>query len=126
MRKIAIAFALAGFAAVPSLAIQQDDSRQSGARVPHTVRGELLLFRDTNYNGTQRVVDDPSSRVQTDWPIRSLAVHPGDRWQICARPRFRDPCIVLDRSVHDATLIGVDDQIGSARLARAEADSSGE
>jgi hypothetical protein len=120
MRKIAIALALAGFAAMPSLATQQDEARQGGARVPHTVHGELLLFRDTNYNGEQEVVEDPNSRVSTDWPIRSLAVHPGDRWQICGRPRFRDPCIILDRSVHDATLIGVDDQIGSARLARAE------
>ena len=59
----------------------------------------------------------PSSSVRTDWNIRSVSIHPGDRWQICARPRFREPCIVLDRSVHDATLIGVEGQIGSARPA---------
>jgi hypothetical protein len=46
-----------------------------------------------------------------------VTIHPGDRWQICARARFRDPCIVLDRSVHDASLIGVEGQIGSARPA---------
>ena len=51
------------------------------------------------------------------WNIRSVSVHPGEAWQICARSRYRDPCIVLNRSVHDATLIGVEGQIGSVRPA---------
>ena len=65
----------------------------------------------------QMVVDEASSTVHTDWNIRSLSVHPGDRWQICARPRFRDPCIILTRNVPDATMIGIEGQIGSARPA---------
>ena len=120
MRKYGLALALAGMAAVPALATQQGSETKQ--RVPHTVHGELTLYEMTNYNGDSFVVDGPSTRVQTDWNIRSLSIHPGDRWQICARPRFRDPCIVLDRSVHDATLIGVEGQIGSARLAREEDD----
>jgi hypothetical protein len=120
MRKIGIGFAMAALAAVPAPAVQQDEAEVATPTPPRTVHSELLLFRDTAYNGEEWVVEDPSSRVRTDWPIRSLAIHPGDRWQICARPRFRDPCIVLDRSVHDATLIGVEDQIGSARLASDE------
>lgn len=122
--RIGIAFAAAALAAAPAAATQQENPSGATATPPRTVHSELLLFRDTNYNGEQWVVEDPSSRVRTDWPIRSLAIHPGDRWQICARARFRDPCIVLDRSVHDATLIGIDDQIGSARLAPAEDGSA--
>ena len=120
MNKILIALGLAAVVAMPAMAMQQGQTTQSDRR-PHTVRGELTLYEMTNYNGDNYVVDGPSSRVETDWNIRSLSVHPGDRWQICARPRFRDPCIVLDRSVHDATLIGVEGQIGSARLAPDEA-----
>ena len=124
MGKIGLTLVLAVAAAVPALATQQQsETRQRG--VPHTVRGELTLYEMTSYNGDSFVVDGPSTRVQTDWNIRSLSIHPGDRWQICARPRFRDPCIVLDRSVHDATLIGVEGQIGSARPAPDEAESSG-
>lgn len=124
MRKFGLALALASMAAMPALATQQGgETSQRG--VPHTVRGELTLYEMTNYNGDSFVVDGPSTRVQTDWNIRSLSIHPGDRWQICARPRFRDPCIVLDRSVHDATLIGVEGQIGSARPAPDEAESDG-
>jgi len=120
MNKTLIALGLSAVVAMPALAMQQGQTKQADRR-PHTVHGELTLYQETNYNGDMFVVDGPSSRVQTEWNIRSLTIHPGDRWQICARPRFRDPCIVLDRSVHDASLIGVDGQIGSARLAPDEA-----
>lgn len=122
MGKVGLALAVAGMAAMPALATQQDDQRRAPA-MPRTVQGELVLYEMTQYNGDYFTVESPSSRVQTDWNIRSLTIHPGDRWQICARPRFREPCIVLDRSVHDAALIGVEGQIGSARLARDEAQS---
>jgi len=104
--------------AVPALAAGQSGNKQSApVQPPRTVHGELVLYEMTNYNGDNYTVDGPSTVVHTDWNIRSLTIHPGDRWQICARARFRDPCIVLDRSVHDATLIGVEGQIGSARPA---------
>jgi hypothetical protein len=122
MNKIISTLALVALAAAPALAMQQPAARPGGAPrgpvIPHTVHTELMLFHDANYNGEAETVETPSSRVHTDWPIRSIAVHPGDSWQICARPRFRQ-CITLNRSVPDASLIGVDNQIGSARLAPA-------
>ncbi len=121
-RTMIAAVGAAALLAVPALATGQGTTKQQTAHAAssaraHTVPGELKLYEMTDYNGDWSTLDGPSSRVQTEWNIRSLLIHPGDRWQICARPRFRDPCIVLDRSVHDATLIGVDGQIGSARPA---------
>lgn len=104
-----------GAIAWPAAAAQEHQ-----APTPRTVHGELYLYEMTEYNGEAYVVDGPSSQVRTEWNIRSVGVHPGDRWQICARTRFRDPCIILDRSVHDATMIGVEGQIGSARPAPEE------
>jgi hypothetical protein len=112
MKNFVLAAALAAVVAVPAAAMQE-----GATRPPRTERGKMTLFEMTNYNGATWTIDSASSRVRTDWNIRSLSIHPGDRWQICARPRFRDPCIILDRSVHDATLIGVEGQIGSARPA---------
>lgn len=108
-------------AAAPAVAMQQPNAEAQPRRGPPTMPGELTLYEMKDYNGEGYLIDGPNSRVRTDWNIRSLSIHPGDRWQICARPRFRDPCIVLDRSVHDATLIGVEGQIGSARPAPQEA-----
>ena len=121
MNKTLIALGCAALLAVPALATVQSNTKQAApVQPPRTVHGELVLYEMTNYNGDSWTVDGPSSTVHTDWNIRSVTIHPGDRWQICARPRFRDPCIVLDRSVHDASLIGVEGQIGSARPAREE------
>ncbi len=113
MKKSIFALAIAGAAAMPLLA---QPGGQDAAKV-HSVHGELILYKEPNYNGEQHVVDESASTVHTDWNIRSLSVHPGDRWQICARPRFREPCIILTRNVPDATMIGIEGQIGSARPA---------
>jgi hypothetical protein len=120
MKKMMAALATAAFAAMPAAALQQQGQ---APRAPdtHTIAGELVLYEMTNFNGDSLTVDTPRATVHTDWNIRSIAVHPGDRWQICARPRFQDPCIVLDRSVGDAKLIGIEGQIGSARQAPAAA-----
>lgn len=121
MKRLTIAAALAALAAMPLLAMQpgQDKQAKGAPALPRTVHSEMILYQDPNFNGDDFTVETPSTTVHTDWNIRSIAVHPGDRWQICARTRFRDPCIILDRSVPDASMIGVEGQIGSARLAPA-------
>ena len=115
MKKIYFALAaVAGVAAMPLLA--QPPQQGVDARM-HSVHGELVLYKDANFNGEQMIVNEANTAVHTDWNIRSLSVHPGDRWQICARPRFHDPCIILTRNVPDASMIGITGQIGSARPA---------
>lgn len=109
--------------AAPALAMQQQGADSGTRTLPQTMPGELTLYEMTDYNGEAYVIDGPNSSVRTDWNIRSVAIHPGDRWQICARPRFRGDCIVLGRSVHDAALIGVRGQIGSTRPAPADGES---
>ena len=121
MRKIGIAFAVAAMAAVPAIAIQEQRPAD-GPQPPQTMPGYLRLYQFKDYNGADYPVDGAKPRTQTNWNVGSLSIHPGDRWQLCARPRFREPCIILDRSVHDATLIGVEGQIGSIRPAPEEAE----
>ncbi len=118
--KAMILAALAAAAAIPAVAADQPAGgtppKQATAG-PHTIKGELTLFQFNNYNGDNFVVDGTSRVVKTDWPIKSLSIHPGDKWEICARSHFRE-CIVVDRSVPDASALGIVNQIGSARPAR--------
>ena len=109
MKSSIICAVAAAFIAMPALAME-----------PHTVRGEIILYQGIDYEGEQSAVEAPSTRVHTDWAIRSLAIHPGDRWLVCARPRFRGACVVLDRSLQDAAPIGFAGRIGSARLVPAQ------
>ena len=112
MKPIAAAIAATLFAAPGAIAAEKD--------LAPVKQGELGLFQDKKYNGEIYTIDRDNSSVKTDWNIRSIGIFPGEKWQICAKPRYKEPCIVLDRSVHDASLIGVEGQIGSARKAKAE------
>ena len=120
MKKIYLALAAAGsVVAMPLLAEQRMNQNTP------QVHGELILYKEPNFNGETATIDNAMTTVRTQWNIRSLSVFPGDRWQICARPRFRGDCIILDRNVPDATMIGVTGQIGSARPAPAAAAAAG-
>jgi hypothetical protein len=119
MRKLIILAALVAVSTA-SAAFAQPPAGQQGPAAPSDP-GKLILFEALNYGGDMVEIDNPRTRVRTPWNIRSVAIHPGERWQICAQPRFQAPCIILDRSVNDANLIGVSGQIGSARPAPADA-----
>jgi hypothetical protein len=82
------------------------------------IAGEMILYEQTNYNGDSYSIDRDRPSVTTKWNIRSIAIHPGEKWQICVKPRYQGECIVLPRSVNDAKLIGVLGQIGSTKLVK--------
>ena len=81
------------------------------------IEGELVIYEMTGFNGDYYRIQQDRTTVQTEWPIRSIAMHPNDKWEICARPRYRD-CIQLGQSLPDASAVGITDQIGSARLVK--------
>jgi len=117
MKNKVIALAIAAMAAVPALAMQaQTPAPARPGAVPQTERGMLTFYDQVNYNGHEFEVDSAKRTFHWDYNIRSIAIHPGDRWQICAQPRFAQ-CIVLDRSVPDATVVGIVASIGSIRPA---------
>jgi hypothetical protein len=81
-------------------------------------QGELVLYKELRYNGSFYTVTRDNSRVVLDWNIRSIGVHPGDRWEICAKPKYKAPCMVLTESLPDASKVGIEGGIGSARKAK--------
>ena len=107
MNKLAGAAALAAMIVVtPALAKQKVNS---GAQP-----GELILYQQADFAGDYYTVDSDMTSIQTDWNIRSIAIKDGEKWQICARPRYRD-CIELSQSLRDASVVGITAQIGSVR-----------
>ena len=108
MKKIVFAASIAALAIAPGFAQSQ---RSVGAEA-----GELWLHQMVNYNGEYYAIDaNRSTTVRTDWTIRSISIHEGEKWEICAMPRYRE-CIPLTQSLPDASRIGLEgNQIGSAR-----------
>ena len=117
MNRITISMT-AAFALAASTALAAQPPAPAPGASP-AISGEMILYEQTNYNGDSYSVDRDRTSVTTKWNIRSIAIHPGEKWQICAKPRYQGDCIVLPRSVNDAKLIGVMGQIGSTRLVKA-------
>lgn len=115
MKKIILTLALAGLATSPLVAQPRG---RAPAPLPgaHDTAGELVLYGATNFSGQSQRVTGERASLSTPFAIRSLSIHPGDRWQICANPGFRPPCTTIQRPIADATIIGVTGQIGSIRL----------
>lgn len=123
MKRLTIALAGAVLAAAPALAEDhQPAARGSGqaAAQPRTNAGQMGLYQEPRYGGDDLTFASPRTVLAVDWPIRSILIHPGERWQICERARFRGECMILDRSVPDAREAGIQG-FGSARLAPAPA-----
>jgi len=108
MRKILIVAVGAALASASATA----KHGQSSSAEP----GQLILYEMNGFAGDYYVVDEPRLTMKTDWNIHSIAVHSGDKWQVCAKPRFGEPCLTLTDSVADSSVIGINGQIGSARL----------
>jgi hypothetical protein len=115
MRKMIVATALlaAGTAGAQPPSQAPEPSPGTSPAMP----GIMILYEQTGFNGDSYEIDRDRPYVQTKWNIRSIAIHPGEKWQICNKPRYQGDCIVLPRSVNDAKLIGVEGQIGSTRRA---------
>jgi hypothetical protein len=78
-------------------------------------QGQMILYGDPNYNGDTYKLDKDGVAIQTDWNVRSIAIYPGEKWQICNRVRFQGACLTITESVPDASKIGVMGQVPSAR-----------
>jgi len=78
--------------------------------------GQLILYQQTRFAGDYFIIDEPRLKVMTDWNIRSIALHPGEKWRVCAKPRFAEPCMILDQSLPESSVVGINGQIGSAKL----------
>jgi hypothetical protein len=95
--------------AVPAIATQ------SGAPRAATEQGRITFYENKNYSGGSYMVDEERRSLRTGWNVNSVAIHPGDRWQLCNRTRFQEPCITLDRSIPDLAVLGAAGEIGSVR-----------
>ena len=100
--------ALALACAAPAVAMQP--APRAG-----TEAGRITLYEAKNFAGDSYEIDAERRSLRTGWNTNSVAIHPGDRWQLCNRARFQEPCITLDRSIADLSVLGAAGEIGSVR-----------
>lgn len=86
-----------------------------GAALP----GVLILYSEPNFNGDRYELSKARTQLSMEWNIRSIAVAPGESWEICEKPRYRAPCMTLGQSYANSGEVGVTGMIGSVRPAGA-------
>lgn len=62
-------------------------------------RGEMTLYSAPNFGGTRYTVTGPRQNIALPWPVRSIRIIRGERWQVCARNGYQGGCATFDGSV---------------------------
>jgi hypothetical protein len=77
--------------------------------------GEMTIHELKNFSGESYSVRKADTDINVRWDSGSVSTHPGDVWELCAKPLFKE-CVTVSESVKDAAAIGIVGQIRSARL----------
>ena len=107
MKTLAIAAAVLAVLAAPAAA-----KDLAGVR---TLPNEITIYHDKGYSGESYDVRKANANLELRWDAGSLSLQPGDVWEVCARPMFKE-CITVSQSVADASAIGINGEIKSARI----------
>lgn len=85
----------AGIAATPT---------QTKARVD---KGKIGLFEGNNFDLKSYDAKGARPRVELEFNISSIAVYPGERWEVCAKLRYQPPCMTIDQDTQNLNGIAV-------------------
>jgi hypothetical protein len=80
--------------------------------------GQLIFFEQPGFNGTPYAIEGARPSLTIYWNVGSIAVHPGEKWQVCPRSRYQGSCTILSDSVANVAAAGMTGQVFSARPVR--------
>jgi hypothetical protein len=86
-----VAWATFGLLAASVPASAGDAAKKSRAK-----KGLLILFNGNNYVGEYLEIKKARTTMGEDMLVNSLAVFPGEAWEICEGPRFKGPCRIVN------------------------------
>ena len=84
------AVALVGLGAAGVSAFAADGAKKSPAK-----KGLLILYNGQKFQGDYLEIKKMRTSMGEDMRGGSLAVFPGEAWEICEGPRFKAPCRVV-------------------------------
>lgn len=84
------ALALLGLSAT---AVQVDAATE--ANKSRAKKGLLILFNGQKFQGDYLEIKKARTSIGEDMLVGSLAVFPGEAWEICEGPRYKAPCRIV-------------------------------
>lgn len=82
-----LAAAAAGLTLLASPLAAQDKSK--------TIEGTLTLFEGQKFDGDSYRLEKDEPLLQHDFLVGSIAVFPGEAWELCDKPKFKGNCLTV-------------------------------
>lgn len=90
----AAALAMIGGAGTIALAQDAKPKAEKKMRVKATP-GKLALYEGQKFEGDRYDVEGERASISTDFTVGSIAVAPGETWEVCEKARFKEPCMTV-------------------------------
>ncbi len=71
------------------------NARTEPVRPAAAKKGLLILYNGARFQGDFMEISKARTSIATDMPVGSIAVYPGEAWEICEKPRFKAPCRIV-------------------------------
>ncbi len=88
------ALAMAAATLAPSVMAQSSDAPAKPSRAT-AIPGELLLFEGQRLTGSLYRLDRARPSLSLEFNVGSIALHPGEKWELCDQPKFRGNCLTI-------------------------------
>jgi len=60
-----------------------------------TIEGTLTLFEGQKFDGDSYRLEKDEPSLQHDFLVGSIAVYPGETWELCDKPKFKGNCLAV-------------------------------
>jgi Beta/Gamma crystallin len=74
---------------------------------PKTEKGTMRLFKGQSFTGEAYLVDSARSSLMLEMNVGSIAVYPGEKWEVCDKPRFKGSCNVVDADMANMGTVAI-------------------
>lgn len=75
----------------------------------------MRLYKGQNFTGEMYLVEGTRSSLMLEMNIGSIAVYPGEKWEVCEKPRFKGTCTVVEADMNNMGEVAIQ----SARAVKA-------
>ncbi|NJS13822.1 MAG: beta/gamma crystallin family protein [Sphingopyxis sp.] len=72
-----------------------------------TEANTLRLFKGQTFGGEMYDVDRARPSLQLEMTVGSIAVHPGEKWEVCDKPRFKGTCNIVDADMANMGTVAI-------------------
>jgi hypothetical protein len=89
---------LIGAALVLALGVSGAAMAQDAAKA-RTDKGRMRLFQGANFSMDEYEVKGARTSIDFEYPVVSIAVYPGEKWEVCNAKVFKGECMIVDKDV---------------------------